>query len=141
MRSDRIRSCHAIAALLLLAACGSTPLDIPPALIGTQWRVEKLDGRNVPGKTPSTLQFTDSSAAGGTLGCNRFSTQYTQDGAYLKFADVAATRMACPPPVMEQEARFAGILEATRRIRKDGRDLLLLDASGKERARLEPMKR
>lgn len=138
MASRRIPA--SIVLLLLLAACRSTSLDTPPALVGTQWRLERLDGKSVPDRVPSTLLFSDSQAAGGTLACNRYSAQYTQDGAFLKFVEVAATRMACPPPVMEQETRFAGVLEATRRMKRDGRTLLLLDAGGKERARLALVK-
>jgi heat shock protein HslJ len=135
-----IRCAPLLACIVLASACSSTSLAPPPALIGTQWRVERLDGKGVPDRSRSTLQFSDSAAAGGVLACNRFTASYTQDGAYLKFGEVASTRMACPQPVMEQEARFSAVLEATRGVRRDGNALLLVDAAGNERARLTPAK-
>jgi putative lipoprotein len=121
-----------------LGGCASTSLAPPPPLAGTHWRAEAIDGKPVDAKAQSTLSFADDRRAAGTLGCNRYTTAYTQDGAYLKFDEVASTRMACPAPAMEQEHRFAAALDATRSFRRDGRVLLLIDNAGQVRARLAP---
>ena len=55
----------------------------------------------------------------------------------LKFGPVAATRRACPPTEMEQEARFFAALEAARGFRMEHGLLVLLDAEGKPVARLD----
>lgn len=131
---------RAAAALVVagaLAACASTSLELPPPLAGTTWQLERLDGKRPPDRVRTEIRFDADGNATGTLACNRFTTRYVQDGAFLKFDEVASTRMACPAAAMEHEERVAAVLAATRRLRRDGRTLYLLDVNGNERARLE----
>ena len=66
----------------------------------------------------------------GAGGCNRLMGSWKQDGPQLQFGQVAGTRMACPPPAMEQERRFHEALEAVRGWRAEGDALLLTDGTG-----------
>jgi heat shock protein HslJ len=131
------------AALIAIALAGCTTGNLTPAarLEGTAWRAESIDGKPaIDVQHQSTLRFFDRQLAGGSLGCNAYSTTYFADSAGLRFGEIAPTRKMCPAPVMDQESRFSGVLEATRNSRVDDKGaLVLLDAQGKSRARLLPM--
>lgn len=127
--------------IALLAGCAAQP-TATDRLENTAWIAESIDGKPVLPDARSTLRFFDRQFAGGSLGCNAYSTTYFTDGGGLRFGALAPTRKACAPEVMEQEARFSAVLEATRNVRHDadvGR-LLLLDAEGRTRAKLGPLK-
>src|SRR5690554_835421 len=44
-------------------------------------------------------------------GCNRIGGGYEQDGDALRIGGLMQTRMACPQPLMDQDAAIAGLLE------------------------------
>jgi heat shock protein HslJ len=92
--------------------------------------LSELPGRSLLADHGATLSFADGRAAGSD-GCNRYGTPYTLNGANLSFGDQGiATRMACPPDVMQQSEAFLASLAAVRSYRvQDGR-LQLLSASG-----------
>ena len=124
----------AAAVFLLAAGCSSTP-PAPP-LAGTTWVAEDLGGRGVLDRVLTTLTFERDSMVVGTSGCNNYSAPAERDGARLRFGQAAATRRACPPAVMDQEQRFFGALEETRRFRREGSKLSLLDEQDRPLARL-----
>ena len=130
-------------ALIVIALAGCTTSNLTPAarLEGTAWRAENIDGKPaLDVQHQSTLRFFDRQLAGGSLGCNAYSTTYFADAAGLRFGGIAPTNNTCPPAVMEQEARFTVALEATRKVRHDADGaLLLLDVDGKIRAKLTPL--
>jgi len=131
----------AIAAIALVA-CSTSNTTPAGRLEGTAWRAETIDGRSaLEGKEQSTLRFFDRQLAGGSLGCNAYSTTYFADTTGLRFGEIAPTRKMCAAPVMEQEARFSAALQATSVSHVDDKGaLVLLDAQGKPRVRLVPMK-
>ena len=124
----------------LLSGCAAVNGEVPPGLEGTRWLVEDLEGRGVMDDLQSTLEFPQPGRAAGNLGCNRFFADVRQSGAELEFGPVASTKRLCPPAVMEQEDRYAGVLEATRMVLVEGPHLFLLDAAGAKLARLTPMR-
>jgi putative lipoprotein len=126
-------------AVLVVSGCAATSPTPAERLENTAWVAETIDGKPVT-SARSTLRFFDRQYAGGTLGCNPYSTTYFTDAAGLRFGGIAPTSNTCPPSVMEQEGRFAAAIEATRNAHRDaGGALLLFDADGKVRARLAPM--
>jgi heat shock protein HslJ len=139
--SRHIGRLTAATAALVLAACATSTTSLSGRLEGTAWRAESIDGRPaLDVLQQSTLRFFDRQLAGGSLGCNAYSTTYFADAAGLRFGEIAPTRKMCPVPVMEQESRFSVVLESTRNSRVDDRGaLVLLDAQGKPLARLVPM--
>lgn len=128
-------------AILALAACSTSTTPMSGRLEGTAWRAEIIEGKPaLDGQHPSTLRFFDRQLAGGSLGCNAYSTTFFADSTGLRFGEIAPTRKMCPAPAMEQEVRFGAALQATRASRIDENGaLLLLDVDGKTRARLLPM--
>lgn len=124
-----------------IVGCASTSVAPPERLEGTAWRLASIDGKPVADPGRSTLRLFDRQLAGGSLGCNAYSTTYFADASGLRFGAIAPTRDTCPVALMEQESRFAQTLQATRGLRLDDQGaLLLLDASGAVRARLVAMK-
>lgn len=101
------------------------------ALGGSRWRAEEVGGRAVAEGVQSTLVFDRAGRVSGSGGCNRFSGPVEVGAGSIRFGALAATRMACPPPGMEQEDRyFAALARSERwRVDADGR-LVLMDAAG-----------
>ncbi len=107
-------------------------------LDGTQWTLAALD--NAPYAPTNerfavTLVFTPAAEAqsarssqvrvGGNAGCNRyFGVARVSDGA-IEFGALGVTRMACPPPQMELEARYLKALAAVSRWAVDAPTLTL----------------
>jgi putative lipoprotein len=129
----------AIATWLVALGCqtaGSAPSAPPFPLGGSAWRVDEIDGRRVQGSNAPTLAFDGAQRVSGSSGCNRYTGALTAAGAGLRVGEVAMTRMACPPAVMEMESRFVTALAAVRGYRLAGDALELVDESRRRRLRL-----
>ena len=119
-----------------LAGCASTegtvssPATVPP-LAGTAWLAEDIDGRGVIDRAQTTLVFTepgqDATRISGSGGCNRYSSPVSIDDETIRFGALAATRRACPPALMDQEARFFAALARTDRFSFTPEGKLVLD--------------
>lgn len=128
--------------IALLAVTGCAATSSPPAerLANTAWVAETIDGKPTTAAR-STLRFFDRQFAGGSLGCNPYSTTYFADADGLRFGGIAPTSNTCPAAVMEQEAKFTAVLQATRNARHEAdAALLLIDADGRTRVKLAPLK-
>lgn len=110
------------------AGCGGDPREL---LVGDEWRVERLDGRAPVDRSRITLRFGADGRLTGAASCNRFSAPWQLHGEGLRIGPAVATRMACPPPLMQQEDRFLRLLERVTRfeIAADGA-LVLVDGDG-----------
>jgi putative lipoprotein len=124
-----------------LSACTSMSSESVPTsaadLTGATWVAEDIDGRGVIDNAQSTVEFTTDNRVSGRAGCNRYTGGVTIDGKKLKVGQVAATKMACVPALMDQEARFLQALEAARSYELQGTKLRVLDESGKQRLLLD----
>jgi putative lipoprotein len=99
-------------------------------LAGTTWVLASA------GKRPPSISFAADSKVAGSGGCNRFFGSYMQNGEDLSFSPLGATRMACPAGIMKMEQGFFDMLAKVSKARIDASTLVLLDAAGKELARL-----
>ena len=108
-------------------------------LTGSYWRLEDLAGRGVLDRAETTLEFPEDGMVSGTGGCNRFNGSYQRRGDSLSFGPLAATRMACPEAVMNQESGFFAVLESlgTFEVTENG-FLVLQPANGGPPTRLAP---
>jgi len=82
-------------------------------LNGTSWTLVdlNLDQQPVPAGTEITLNFADGQISG-SGGCNNYTAGFSPDDpAVLSIGPVAATRMACPEPVLDQETAYFTALE------------------------------
>lgn len=114
---------------LLLAAC--VPASPQPSVDGTAWILATLGGQALTANTTVTLSFENGKASGSD-GCNRYGASFTVTGDKLTFGkDMMSTMMACPEPVMKQATAFTKALQSTATYKSDGKQLTLLDGSGK----------
>jgi heat shock protein HslJ len=111
-----------------LQGCGGESVEV---LVGPAWTVRSIDGTAVPAESPPTLTFTSDGRVSGRAPCNRFSGGYTLRGEELAFSELAATRMACAPDVMQREQRFLALLAAVRRFERTGDALSLRTEDGR----------
>ena len=106
------------------------------ALAGMVWLADEIDGQRVVDGIASTIAFDGRSQAVGSTGCNRYVAPFYVAGSTLRLGDIAMTRRACPPAVMDQERRFVVALGAIRTYHQEGEALWLLDETGHVRLRL-----
>lgn len=122
-------ACWGLAALLL-GGCTNPAGNSGLTLAGPEWTLVELGGRPVEsagGAPVPSLRFDGAAArAAGYAGVNRYSGEYTLDGARLTFGPAVLTKMAGPPERMELERRFTAALAATTRWRIRDRQLELL---------------
>jgi heat shock protein HslJ len=112
--------------MILAASCSGTETAEEP-LPGTSWRATEIAGRAALGEKAATLEFRADGGVGGSTSCNRFSGNATIEGQTLTFSPLASTRMACEPPVMDQETRFLQALASVRSFARSGDTLTLRD--------------
>ncbi len=118
--------------LVLLVGCA--PQEPPAAaanpLAGAPWVAQEIAALPVLAEHPATLEVKPDGSVSGKSGCNGFAGASTLQGDSIAFGALAATKMACPGPQMEQEGRYFAALAASRRYLLDGDTLRLLDAGG-----------
>ncbi|MCI1192968.1 META domain-containing protein [Calidifontimicrobium sp. SYSU G02091] len=112
------------------SGCGGDPREL---LVGDEWRVERLDGRAPVDRSRITLRFGNDGRLTGSASCNRFSAPWQLHGEGLRIGPAVATRMACPPPLMDQEDRFLRLLERVTRFEIAADGALVLVAGDGDR--------
>lgn len=107
----------------------------------TYWELTYLGGEPVKlqekQRPPHLVLQSQQRRVGGFGGCNRLMGSYVLEGDKLSFGKMASTMMACPPPSMQMERAFHGMLEQVKAWKIDGERLELLDDKGKSLARFE----
>lgn len=106
----------------------------------TYWKLTQLDGAPVTvgdrQREPHLVLHTEQRRLAGFGGCNRLAGGYQLDGTKLSFGDIAATMMACPTG-MDQEQKFTAALKRVTGWRISGQRLELLDSAGQPVAQFE----
>lgn len=118
----------------LVAAAWSGPAAAQEGTGPTgRWLAEDIGGGGVVDRIQTVLDIAGDGRVTGSGGCNRIAGQARIEGAAIAFSQMASTRMACPPAVMDQEAKFLAVLGEVSRWRIDElrRKLILEDATGK----------
>jgi heat shock protein HslJ len=104
--------------------CGGAPVDL---LTAQAWRITEIDGGPALAGVPLALRFDPDDKITGQGGCNGFFAGFALTGEGLGIGPLGATRMACAPPIMDQEARlFAALARVTRFDMTDAGGLVLL---------------
>ncbi len=139
--------------IVVLGACAPLPTQIPTAgvtgiptetpgipitgtdLDNTQWMFVSFSegGAGIPviSGTNVTLSFQENGQAGGSGGCNAFSTQYQAGNGTISFGPIASTKMACTSEgVTEQEQKFFDALQSADRYELAGDTLRILYVNG-----------
>lgn len=143
-------------AALALAACGGVPpstqpiapprpqaavkpepppqqvlIEAPDPQVLGEWVIEQARSAPVTDKSKTRLVFGPEGALTGHGGCNTLRGRYALEGHRLSITQVATTRMACSPALMEQEDRILSALERAARATVPPHGFLTLqDADG-----------
>ena len=83
-------------------------------LSGSEWQLEDLGGIAAD-HGQATLTFPEAGKVAGNGSCNRFFGSAEINGDAIKLSALGSTRMACPEPVMNQEAKYLEALQAAER--------------------------
>ena len=99
------------------------------SLVG-KWRIEAVRGANAFDPSKTMFEVSPDGRVATTVGCNRIVGAPAIEGNRVTFGAMAATRMACPPPLDQLETKCLAALAAARSWRIDGTRLTLLDDAG-----------
>jgi putative lipoprotein len=128
--------------ILVEPARGPAAAAAEPAIEDVDWVLTQVFGRAVPFSVDTMdarLRLLQAQQRlQGSTGCNNIVGSYERRESQLAFKGVAATRMACAPPTMDQETQVLKALEATAAWRLADGKLQLLDAGGMVIAQLVP---
>ncbi len=123
----------------LLAASGALSIAADnrlggaPAFEGVDWQLVQFRAGDTmqdaaASEQGAVLRF-DGGRLSGSAGCNRLTGAYHGDGSKLSFEPhIAATMMACPPPLMEQEQAVIDAFGQAASYRINGDTLRIKDA-------------
>jgi heat shock protein HslJ len=110
-----------------------------PGLVGPTWELTGYNNgrggvQSVLTGTHSTAVFSPEGQTNGSAGCNTFFGPYQTSGNSLTIGPLASTRMACDPPIMQQEAAYLAALQNTAQYQFESDQLVLRDATGATQA-------
>ena len=126
--------------VILLAMFALAPLSAmaAEAPFAGDWRIVEIHGAPAFDAAKTSFKGDADGRISSTVGCNRIVGGPKVDGAKATFAQMAATMMACPPPLDGVERAYLAALEAVRTWRKEEGGLALLGADGGTLVRLQP---
>jgi len=113
-----------------LRGCGG---ETAALLAGEPWVVQEVNGAALVRGSRASLTFGTDGRVAGSASCNSYSATYTVGGEGVTFGPAMATRKACAPAVMKQEAAFLAVLGAVQRIEVTADGLLVLHAANNQR--------
>ncbi len=133
-----------VSSIFILVASGCSTVQeekfspVPQELlVPSEWQVEDVDERGLPDNANVTLRFQEDGRLTGSTGCNRLTGSHIYQGRQLTISQVATTRRACVPALMDLERRFVDALAASAMIElSPANQLTLLDSTGAIRLRL-----
>ena len=100
------------------------------SITGIQWRPMTINSEPVAADSNMFVHFAVDGSISGNGGCNKFfgSLETTEGG--ISVGELGATRMACPPEIMDQEAAFMQVLQAAAKFELGDNGLQLLGDDG-----------
>ena len=99
--------------------------------LGQAWVVESIAGAGVVDNSHATLQFLPGGRLAGNATCNRFLGNYDSDAEKLRIQTAGATKMACPPALMNQENKLLKLLPTVESFRIDKTGALIMMTANK----------
>ncbi|WFR81905.1 META domain-containing protein [Janthinobacterium rivuli] len=129
---QRLKYLAFAAAIAMAGGCAATSDRAKPnaSLTNTYWKLTQLDGTPVAmapqQEREVRITLTDDGKVTGFTGCNRVMGGYTVAGRTLRFTQLAGTRMACPPPLMQLESAVLANLNSVTGYQLEGEKLILL---------------
>ncbi|MFK7745986.1 MAG: META domain-containing protein [Roseobacter sp.] len=99
-------------------------------LAGSEWQPVWLDGADYTPIQETFVGFDQDGRYAGSAGCNRIMGGFVTNEDAILLGPAAATMMACPSDIAEQEHSFIAALMSTRFFKRDGITLTLSDSAG-----------
>ncbi|WP_298448816.1 META domain-containing protein [uncultured Marinobacter sp.] len=138
MKLNKLLAASAVSSAIFLSACANTPeatdsrVTTESLIGGGEWIVEDIGGNGIIDSSRVSIVFMEDNQVGGSSSCNRYSGEYQLNGSTLTVGDnMASTRMACPPALMNQEESFLKLLMDVNQARfGDHGELLLSTPEG-----------
>lgn len=121
----------AIPAAFLAFAAALAPARADEDSLSGKWRIERIEGADAFDTAKTSFELLPNGRVATTLGCNRMIGEPRIQGERISFGTMAATRMACPPPLDALERKYMEALQAVRAFRLDGPRLTLADEKGR----------
>jgi heat shock protein HslJ len=128
-----------VAALASCLSCAVAFAAEPPPFAGS-WRIVEIGGSPVPDVAKTDFKTLEDGRVGTSVGCNRIAGGMKVEGGTLTFGQMAATMMACPPPLDGVERGYLKALDSVRSWRMEGEALAFVGADGAVLVRLERAK-
>ncbi|MEO8513099.1 MAG: META domain-containing protein [Ignavibacteria bacterium] len=75
-------------------------------LVGTEWRLETLNGKSIALKSGNYITLNFSAAADKINGagvCNKYFGEFTKNGSAMKFSGIGSTKMMCDDNLNESD--------------------------------------
>ena len=101
-----------------------------PGVQDGEWRVTQIGGDVVPETSAPTMTFAADGRFYGSTSCNRFNSSYSLDGNTLEVGNLAATKRACDPGLMQQERRFLDAITLIENASLEQGGFLVLSGNG-----------
>jgi heat shock protein HslJ len=117
---------------LAITSCGG--IGNSTNLAGTSWKLVSF-GTNTSltaaaPDVPTSLDIGKDGKMSGNVGCNSFSGDYKVNGSQITFGPVVSTLMACPDPVMKQEAAVLKVFSGTANFKVDAGSIVITSEDG-----------
>jgi heat shock protein HslJ len=113
-----------------LRGCGG---ETAALLGGEPWVVQEVNGAALVRGSRASLAFGTDGRVAGSASCNSYSATYDVGVEGVTFGPAMATRKACAPAVMKQEAAFLAVLAGFQRLEVTADGTLILHAASGQR--------
>ncbi|MCI4678041.1 META domain-containing protein [Rhodoblastus acidophilus] len=115
---------------LSIAFFGLAPASAAENALSGKWRIERIAEVGAFDASKASFDILPDGRMATTVGCNRIAGKPKIDGDAIAFGAMAMTKMACPPPLDDIEAKYGTALEAARTFHIAGDELTFADGKG-----------
>lgn len=98
------------------------------SMTGIEWRPILLGGEEVAADSGMFVAFEVDGSIKGHGGCNNFFGSLQTTEGEISVGELGATRMACPPQIMDREMAFMNALQSTIQFEMGANSLQMLGA-------------
>ena len=105
-------------------------------LPGSEWEPTEIEAQPFESTGDVFIRFEQDGRFFGNGGCNSIRGRFVTNGDAVLLGPAAATMMACPEEIMEQEFAFVQTLNSVRQFARSGTALTLSDMAGRVVMRL-----
>ncbi len=116
----------------LVRVGGAAAVAPPKDLLGHEWKVTAVDGKDTPKNAMSHIRFGADGTVSGKAGCNRLRGAYKRTGSTVSFGPLATTRRACVPMIQDFETLFLAVFIGDMTVAIEGDTLTLTNKDNRQ---------